>query len=69
MSKRYLKIINSCWECPALDVDQNGCKWLCRQSKGKFICWHGNELEKKDYFPEWCPLPESETFNEEDFNV
>lgn len=65
----FFRLLESCWNCPALGVDQNGTRWECKNMNSRFICWHGSSKEDKDYFPDWCPLDEHEEFTEDDFNV
>lgn len=73
IKKSYFKVLESCWNCPVLGVDQNGTRWECMKKSNKFICWHGSSKEERDYFPDWCPLPDSEAeenfLTEEDMTI
>ena len=69
MSKIFISEVEACWFCPSLGTDQNGTRWECKKSNDRRICWHGSPLEEKNHIPDWCPLPDSETFSAEEFDV
>jgi hypothetical protein len=67
--KLLFKIIEDCHECPNIGIDQNETRYECHcGNRITHLCWFG----QNDYIikiPHWCPLPDSDTFDKESFEI